>query len=434
MGGARYKASVSMGRLRLLTLLNLFFLASCTGSLTGSVYLDLNNNEEKEDAEPLITGAEFTVTKDDADYKTGTTNSDGEFKVKLDGSGNYCVEVDQDGLKISDGVTRVSALLTDEAVVNVSALVKFQTSSDNSSDNGSDNSSGDDSSATVEAGKVCEESDGFSWDNDIPVAMIYSGDDLDEETSPATFPGEVITVVLKFPESCELAIFSVPNGVEPHESLNDYYDGATRKFDFDNAIANDADENGVVLDTTSSPLTIDEDPIVTYNFAFVLDEDLLDSTDIGITPRATCPDDATLTLKTFTVDVDLDDLFTLNHTDNLGGGDAVAGSEIDITTTVTNNSAVDRSDVSLSFTATSGPTITFNDTTNCEVTSSTTATCTFDIVSGASQAFLTDFDIPDNVTNTSTFELDATFTVTGDGDTLTEQSKQSYTIQGSSAN
>lgn len=93
----------------LLVIFILIPLMACGGKLKGSIYLDANKNHQLDDGENKIAGLPFTVTLDDVDEDTGTTNASGEFSLKISKAGTYCVQVDSVDLS-NNNVTRVSWL------------------------------------------------------------------------------------------------------------------------------------------------------------------------------------------------------------------------------------------------------------------------------------------------------------------------------------
>lgn len=454
--------------------------ASCTGNLTGSVFLDLNGDNKKNDDEQVLAGLAIEVTKNDKDFETDTTDSNGEFKVALNGSATYCVVVDDNSLRTSTGVEAVSALVLPTEL----PLVKFQTvttetdcddtldddsdgdtdcddsdcsddaacasttetdcddtldddsdgdtdcddsdCSSNSACSSDSDSTSDDSTTTTESGKVCEDSTGFTWDNDVPVALAYSVDDVSEETTDAVGPGDGVIANLQFPESCEFNVFSIPAGVEPSNAPSGTYDTSNRKMDIQAAI--ETFEAAGFTFTTNTPLVVNEDPIKTFPLQLVVDDDLVDATDLTLAPTVSCPDDTTVTLSTVTIDIDVADVFAVTHTDNTGGAEVDDGDTVIVTTTVTNNSSADFTDIELVLTISTSTTITFPAA--CTASGSTSTECTFDLATGASTSFTTSITFPATVTDTTTYTLTGTLTVISGGDTLTETATQSYTIQG----
>jgi len=74
----------------------LALLGACSRLIEGDVFLDKNANNVKDAGEEVISGIPFTVTKDNANFKNGTTDPTGHYSIVMANGqtdGNYCVQI-----------------------------------------------------------------------------------------------------------------------------------------------------------------------------------------------------------------------------------------------------------------------------------------------------------------------------------------------------
>ncbi len=94
----------------------------CAKGIHGTVYLDANANNKKDDSETtLLAGVTFTVTKDGEEIDDGVTDSTGAYEADMEGSGEYCVIITQSDL-LSPDASRVTALSKPVQMIRETAI------------------------------------------------------------------------------------------------------------------------------------------------------------------------------------------------------------------------------------------------------------------------------------------------------------------------
>lgn len=115
----------------LLVALALF--AGCSGSLSGSIYSDLNGNNVRDEDEPGLANKDYTITKDGAMISSGHTDELGNYEIKYKGeSGNFCTSVKKSKIAFNKSVTAKGPVAKD--IANNATASKAAVSS-NTSDN-----------------------------------------------------------------------------------------------------------------------------------------------------------------------------------------------------------------------------------------------------------------------------------------------------------
>lgn len=459
------------------TLLVVLIAIGCTTNLTGTVFLDENADNKKQDEEGTIANLPFTVTKDDEELdldEEPITDADGNFEVALQGSGSYCVEVTSSDLSaLNDDGTSPSIVTstilkqarTSFAAAGIPVLFAETDCEDGTDDDGDGDSDCDDSDcdsedictgtetdcedetdndedgdtdcddsdcdsddactdstdstdeesdteAVTESGLACDDSGGFGFELEVPVARDYSSgiENMEDPSTNSVNRGDTITLEIAYPVSCTFDLIFLPTSITPIGASSDSYEPTTGQFNF-NVFLDDVDVE------ESEGLSVHYDTIGTFDLDVSIEQDgSLDSKTLTITPTVTCPDDSTVTLKTHTIEIDSEDDFEVEQSMS---GTVDFGNTITVTTTVTNNTSTsfDSDDIELTLVT---PSLTSGQAFDSSCNNlGESATCSFDIDGNESVTFTTTFDLPDEVEDDTTFEMTSTLIVTSEGSTAT---------------
>lgn len=465
--------------------------SSCSNDVTGEIFLDKNGNNKQDDGEPYIANLAFTATlnQKDLDLDELQTGSDGSFTFEADGTGTYCVEISSSDLgqvnsdgsepsvvqlrreglvstssnvlglaaaaglpvlsaeadcsnNIDDDADGVSDCDDSDCDGNNSCLTETETSCSNDVDDDgdgdidcddsdcNDNSlcdEDDDSSetkATVESGKACDESTGFGVELKVPVAMDYATgiESLDDPATYTVSRGDEITLEIVYPDSCTFDLIFIPTSIVPDNIPTGAYDETTGQLNLNTVAA-------AATVATSNPLSVEQDPLSNFEMDFLVDQDgSLESTTIRLTPSVTCPDDSVVNLQTQTINIDSADDFDITQS---VAGSTTLGSTLTVTTTITNNTSVSYTteEVTLELVA---PTLTSNQSYDSSCSDlGETAQCSFEIGADETVVLVTRFDMPDAISNDTTFEMSATLLLESAGSSATfEGDVISFSIAG----
>lgn len=409
-----------------LMFLALAFLSACTGNIKGKVFLDLDGDNVKDDGESPIANMTFSVTKDDEDFKTGTTDENGEFEFEQDGAGTYCITIDEDDLlnaeeavlitpsmaSTSPTFTRsTSPSFTSETIATplaASTSDEEDTSTDEDTTDTTDSTDSSDST-TVESGYVCIDSTGFDEEADVPIAIVYdvtSSDTVDEDLSR----GDTITLELQFPVSCTFDAFILPSSVVPTDPDLSGYNSVTKTMNLNTAVS-----DNTTLFSTSDPGIINYDTVGLYEFELEAQIDELDEETVTLDDiTMTCPDDSTITLPTITLNLTSEDIIEISQ--EITDGTPANDTALEITTTISNSSDIDftSDDVELTITITGAVTgQTYTPDVLCDHLGNS-AVCNFDLDSGDFQDIVSSFTIHvGSATETTEYSIDATLVIDG---------------------
>jgi hypothetical protein len=333
-----------------------FVLLACTGKLEGYVFLDENGNNTRDDFENNLANLAFTVTKDDEEILDAQTDASGEYSVASEGSGTYCVSINDSDLSSTndDGTTPsvIAATLIRDAAQPEAYLqsVRFATTtteetvcddsidddsdgdidcddsdcsedtacvesicddeldddddgdtdcddSDCSADTACDTSSTDsetttDSEPTVESGSACDDTRGGTLNLNIPIAKDYS-------TAVAALLADTSESVVSRSDIVTLSI-QYPSSCEFDTGL--YLSSSltpmnvpTEAYD---SLTGQLNLNTVVAEATSAdlaisePLSVADDAIGTYSLELC----------VGDVSGSSCVSDGSLDSRTVTVE------------------------------------------------------------------------------------------------------------------------------------
>ncbi|MBI4211130.1 MAG: hypothetical protein HY540_00695 [Deltaproteobacteria bacterium] len=184
-------------------LIAMFWLASCSGRISGQVFIDANNNGFYDFDESPASGVKLVITKDNKKFISGFTLPDGTFSVKGD-TGVYCIAIDDPDISSSQ-----------TAVKNVLATSTPGTGTATPETTGT-SSTGTTTPTTpvvpaAQPKKVlapnCKEATiGRNIDFEIGIVKDYLADinDLPDRVQVTLGPGEERDVKIPFPCECDL--------------------------------------------------------------------------------------------------------------------------------------------------------------------------------------------------------------------------------------
>lgn len=450
-----------------LFLLIFIFGSACGSAIEGEIFLDANNDLERNDGEVLLANLPFSITLDDIDYKTGQTNASGTFEIDVDDTGTYCITVNNNDLLTSSSTLVVSEFLTDidefhEQLVNFPVLeLEDSTNSESCSDgldndndgdidcddsdcsaesacsssDGSTDDSSDDSDSdttTIESGKVCKESSGGTLEIDVPISIDYSAkvSDLDNETINVNRDSDSVSITFQFPKDCTFNTFNLPDFLILADSDIQADAVSGTEIDLNEAIDQLEAEN-VNLCTTQTVLKRHQNPLKSCPIPFAVDTtQVLGDTTGTFTPTVFCPDDKDVSLPTFTISYNGDDDIDIisQTTDDNSDGTFVAGEDANVIFTFTNNTDNDflaaNVDLTLTIDSAVGGVSVIPGSGSCSGNTS----CSFALGSGNSVVVNLSMTLPDPINETTTFDFSASLEVTFDGETKTFTEDASITV------
>ena len=309
------------------------FLASCSGQIKGTVFLDGNGNGNLESNEKAIKNVSVSVTYNGTEIGKAETDAQGQFSIPSKGPGYYCVQTEEQGLtdtlmsQVVSGSISASALTPPNSVPSIATLPpagKSMAAKDTATPNPQattpvcgngiqetgeecddhNTTSGDSCSnqckketpsnpapATPppptnperkESGIVCKNSDGFSLTVQVPVQLSYQA-----ETSLIPPP---LKQVRKVGESfsigiptlgCKLKTLYVPDGLTVSPNAVIHVDPNVNKIDFNPSFSG----SSVVLELK------------------VKDDIPLGTTSVQISPQVLCPNGQTVALNPISIDL-----------------------------------------------------------------------------------------------------------------------------------
>ncbi len=451
----------------------------CNTNLTGTIFLDENADNKKQDEEGTIANLPFTVTKDDEELdldEEPITDVNGNFEVSLQGSGTYCVEVTSSDLSaVNDDGTSPSIVTStilkqaraSFAAAGIPVLFAETDCEDGTDDDGDGDTDCDDAdcdsddACTSTTETDCEDGtdDDGDGDTDCDDADCDSDDACTDSSDNSTDEESDTAAVTESGLACDESggfgfELKVPIAKDYSSGIENMEDPSTNSVNRGDTItleiaypvsctfdliflptsitpigaSSDSYEPttgqfnfNVFLDDVdveeSEGLAVHYDTIGTFDLDIFIDQDgSLDSKTLTITPTVTCPDVSTVTLKTQTIEIDSEDDFEVEQSMS---GTADFGNTITVTTTVTNNTSTsfDSDDIELTLVT---PSLTSGQTYDASCSNlGESATCSFDINGNETVTFTTTFDLPDEVEDDTTFEMTSTLTVTSEGSTAT---------------
>lgn len=419
-------------------------LAACSGQLTGSVFLDKNGNNQKDEEDPDIANIPYKITLDEQDVLSERTAYDGTFYTIVDKTGTYCVVVSEEDLITTSAQTSMSPIvLSTSASMTVSSAPKFnvdtgeadpESGADDEADSAGDSqgSSGSGgtitptttSTATIQSGEACDTPMGIMLEMNVPIAVDYKSAiaAIETPTKKVVSPGDVFTIDVQYPKSCTFDLIYLSSSLTPQDMMGAYYDATTGQFNF-NAAIEAAGESSL---ETSTPLSINVDPIVTYPLALKVDADeiSLESKSVTISPTVKCPDGSKVSLKTHSIEITSDGAFDVTQSWSSDTASATYGSEITVKTVVENTTGAaytaDNIELVLSTTnITQLDSVTSTSSSASCTLNGQKATCSFPLAANSSLTVYTKYTLPTSLVSNTSFVTSASLTVDANGSSAT---------------
>lgn len=446
--------------------ISLFILltAGCGTVINGQIYLDENNNLNKEETEPVLAGVIISVNREGKAHGDVVTDRDGKFKLEIDpskiepsgdsgnsteaktpGKAKYCVKIQQASL-ISQAVAilprpqqvQLAALETNQGTAGGSQQQSGQTASGGTTSgettSGSQQGSGnedqkkttdekadtsDSKTTTTDSGvkqqvgalEACREGIGVV---EINVAVAPKYDKIIAkiavpETKTMTV-GERTNASVCYPVRCKLEPFALPEGLEPCGSPQGglQFDVVTRQMTIP------VDMPSSTGGSTGIPGgEIKCDPVC-------LQLNDRASGEIAFTPAAICPDDQTITLHKHLFKVEKQPELVVEH--SILSGSLGLGQTVTVRALARNNSQRDLTGAKLIVELTGSSTI--QSTPEGCNNLGQKIECMSNLAKGAEISKNVAFQLPAEINGDTTFKINTSFTpVSGAAVTATEISQ-----------
>lgn len=328
-------------------------LSACSGQIQGEIFLDENGNNLKDGNEKAIVGVPFTVTLDNSTYKTGSTDDEGRYLVRMDGTninGNYCIKVDALDLALINQSAKSKSLAMKEleasdscpvdingepdctnenccgyAVCESASICQESDAGNNNEDNQcptddtgdpictdsrcANQSACQTDSITIKSMEACGEPSGTSMTLDVPIAQDYSSrvGEISKTYPNTVHIGDTITVDIVYPSSCTFELYTLPSSFMP-DGLSEAYNEITGELSLER----------IVQDNSSNLTKKDKPPLghdKLYSYALslkVVGSEGLAETEQIIQPSLICPDGNTVQASSTKVNIKGDQSLSLN--------------------------------------------------------------------------------------------------------------------------
>lgn len=339
----------------------LFFLlaiagAGCSGKIEGSVFLDENGNNSRDQNEPGISKILYSVTLDGNIIKSGTTNDakslEGQFSFTANDKGYYCVEIKKTAMAYLEPSTAPQIAKPPAAAkkslpskagetastsgTSTTATTTPATAGDTKADDTEESDTSNDSQETVkepelpditQSLKTCANSKGYGEKLrlDVPVAKDFEGSvaKLPETQIIEAGVGENFFYDINYPCSCKPLNFSLPETIIP--AINK---GDGNMLDI-SALISKAEK----VDLPSYDITVDKMCKVTTELQLASGSG---SEEVELSPQALCPNDSVIKLATQTVKWKAAKVKIDQKIDYSGDATKIWGSDLKLVTTIKN--------------------------------------------------------------------------------------------------
>lgn len=268
--------------------------AGCSNTIRGHVYLDSNNNSQLDAGEKGVENARFSVTRDGGVHGDGRTGVKGEFLVRANESGKYCITVDRNaiiGKESSKPLLSVVPVIPGTTPKSTSATMAMKTLLKAVGDSyGTPSTPPAPGTTTVSALSGCVQVATGNEDINVPVQLDFAAaiEELQALPELKVAPGDALALKLTWPESCELQNIPIPDVFISLDADVGIVGDTSPKLDFSAEI---------IPESVSRAADLTQDGLATKTVQLKVRHDASGGKQqFTIQPKVRCPNDAVFSL------------------------------------------------------------------------------------------------------------------------------------------